>query len=624
MHDPHVRGQVLHFFANHELLALELMALALLKFTTAPEGFRQGLVRTMTEEQNHLKLYLKRMTELGVNFGDIPVNDFFWHALQTMQDPLDYVAGMSLTFEQANLDFSDHYRKLFRTLGDESTSTLLDVVYQEEIGHVKYGVTWFDRLRPKESTRFCEYRDLLKLPLTPGRARGTTVDRDARLKAGLDQDFIDQVTIYPDHRGRKPSVFYFNFDCEAELAAGPRYQPIDFHAALNRDLSLLPLCFASEGDTIITERKPSDQCLLELASWNFPLVNFSSNLRQVLAETKPIGEFVCWGDAPSIRAEVPIRFLPWLNNEGATLPSSLHSKHSIIAHRKALRLAHPKLMNYPNDWDGILATSLGEIETYAEHILQNYDLGIVMKSVFSTAGRGKERANGKNISKHARLWCEAQLDQFGHLVVEPWFDRVVDLSCQFLPRATKEPFYTSRFLTSKQGQYRAHVIRRPSDFLTSKQEKILANTMGHESRALEVAAGFVKMCLGQEFGYRGPFGIDAFIFRDRMGHNYLQPLCEINARLTMGAVSARLLRWVSRQVPSLFAILTRRDFERAGCSHFSEFRERCDLTYAREQDSAGRFTRGFLWLGEVDKAEVCLPVVAVGAEACLFLSNTLD
>ena len=37
------RGKMLHFLANHELLAAELMALALLKFPNAPKEYRLGL-----------------------------------------------------------------------------------------------------------------------------------------------------------------------------------------------------------------------------------------------------------------------------------------------------------------------------------------------------------------------------------------------------------------------------------------------------------------------------------------------------------------------------------------------------------------------------------------------------
>ena len=43
------RGQLLHFLANHELLATELMALVLLKFPDAPREFRQGVLVTLQE-----------------------------------------------------------------------------------------------------------------------------------------------------------------------------------------------------------------------------------------------------------------------------------------------------------------------------------------------------------------------------------------------------------------------------------------------------------------------------------------------------------------------------------------------------------------------------------------------
>ena len=74
---PHMRGRALHFFANHELLALELMALALLRFPEAPQKFRRTLVATMRDEQKHMRLYLSRMADLGVELGEIPMNSFF-------------------------------------------------------------------------------------------------------------------------------------------------------------------------------------------------------------------------------------------------------------------------------------------------------------------------------------------------------------------------------------------------------------------------------------------------------------------------------------------------------------------------------------------------------------------
>jgi hypothetical protein len=37
-----------------------------------------------------------------------------------------------------------------------------------------------------------------------------------------------------------------------------------------------------------------------------------------------------------------------------------------------------------------------------------------------------------------------------------------------------------------------------------------------------------------EAGYFGPFGIDAYTYRDELGDLHLQPLSEINARYSMG------------------------------------------------------------------------------------------
>src|SRR6266576_1772609 len=127
------RGRLLHFFANHELLATELMALVLLRFPEAPAAFRRGVLQTLKDEQDHTRLYLQRMQECGVEFGELPVSGYFWRAISGMESPIDYVAGVSLTFEEANLDFARHFARGLAAAGDAETSQLLEQIYHDEI-----------------------------------------------------------------------------------------------------------------------------------------------------------------------------------------------------------------------------------------------------------------------------------------------------------------------------------------------------------------------------------------------------------------------------------------------------------------------------------------------------------
>src|SRR5678815_4855795 len=58
LEQPRERGRLLHFFANHELLATELMALVLLRFPDAPAAFRKGVLQTLKDEQEHTRCLL--------------------------------------------------------------------------------------------------------------------------------------------------------------------------------------------------------------------------------------------------------------------------------------------------------------------------------------------------------------------------------------------------------------------------------------------------------------------------------------------------------------------------------------------------------------------------------------
>ena len=201
LNDPVKVGVLLHFFANHELLALELMALALLKFQNAPSAFRLGIAQTMLDEQKHLAAYIRKMKTVGIEFGDIPVNDFFWAQCASMTTPLEYVTRMSMTFEQANLDFASYFRDVLKLVGDHDTASLLQTVLDDEVGHVKHGLTWFRRWKTESVSDWRAFCEALGGELNPARAKGQFFHEEGRLKAGFCDDYIQSLKVYSQSKG---------------------------------------------------------------------------------------------------------------------------------------------------------------------------------------------------------------------------------------------------------------------------------------------------------------------------------------------------------------------------------------------------------------------------------------
>lgn len=198
--DKKRRGLALHFFANHELLAIEMLAAAIYKFPCLNDedvALKKSFYSTLLDEQKHLRLYLERMKDFGVRFGDYPLNDFFWRSIQGVENPHQFLSVLALTFESANLDFSRYYAEVFRELGDIETANIMDEVYRDEISHVAVGTHWLKKWRGDQD--LWEYY-LSGLPplLTPARAKGIVFEREAREKAGLDLDFIEKLNHYRD------------------------------------------------------------------------------------------------------------------------------------------------------------------------------------------------------------------------------------------------------------------------------------------------------------------------------------------------------------------------------------------------------------------------------------------
>lgn len=190
----------LNSFANHELLALEMMACSLLIYphhTAEMKRFKQGILKTLVDEQKHFKLYTDRMKEIGYEFGDFPLNDFFWRQMESLKTPEQYLSVIALTFESANLDFAHYYMNLFNSFDDKKTGSILKVVFDDELTHVAFG-THYMNLWKQDKSLWEYYVNCLPWPMTPARGKGIKFKTELRKTTNLDADFLDNLKNYQD------------------------------------------------------------------------------------------------------------------------------------------------------------------------------------------------------------------------------------------------------------------------------------------------------------------------------------------------------------------------------------------------------------------------------------------
>jgi uncharacterized ferritin-like protein (DUF455 family) len=185
---PGARAKLLHTFFHHELQAAELMCWALLRFASAEPAFRSGLVRICLDEIRHMNLYREQIERLGYRIGDFAVRDWFWERVPSCATQLAFVSLMGMGLEGANLEHAPHFGQRLLAVGDGESAAVQQQIAREELAHVRFAVFWFERWTAGQS--FDVWREALPSPLSPLLMRGRHFDRQARLRAGMREDFV--------------------------------------------------------------------------------------------------------------------------------------------------------------------------------------------------------------------------------------------------------------------------------------------------------------------------------------------------------------------------------------------------------------------------------------------------
>lgn len=605
------RGQLLHFLANHELLATELMALVLLKFPDAPDAFRQGVLATLKEEQTHTKMYLHRMQECGIEFGSFPLSGQFWRIVEPMQSPLDFVSRLSLTFEQANLDYSLHFAQVFERIDDRKTAAVLRKIYEDEIGHVQHGLHWFRQWKDPEQSDWEAYRQSLEFPMSPQRGRGPrgAFNREGRRQAGLSEAFIDAIEVFRQSRGRAPTVWWFDPSAEAELAGPISAKDETLLNQLSGDLELVMLAMAKQDDVVLVRRKPSREFSKQLLDLGFELPEFVTfDERHTLAERK-LHAFSPWAWTPRT-LQVADPFSDAMHERAPDWQagrSDLFRKSWSTARLGAWLEEEHEDWYTSSDCVGIPVQSLAEVETALAEIGRRGFEVALFKQDLSASGRGQRRlACCNSLEETDKAWLKAMISGGG--VVEPELTRVLDFSCLWhLPRDTQTPTYlgwTRQVITGGRRFAGTRLGNSLRDCDPELKEFLLADRC---RRVKQLVEWLERRLTGELLAcqFSGYFGVDALVCRDDNGQLRIKPIVELNPRMTMGHVALNLAKRIAPGVDAEFRLLSINEWE---------------LLRGKTGDApskighSGQWSSGIVRLSEVDQQTKLVPVVLIGEE----------
>jgi hypothetical protein len=281
---------------------------------------------------------------------------------------------------------------------------------------------------------------------------------------------------------RKPCAWVLNLDADLELGAGPGWSPkSSVRAAMAPHVARLAAMLLERGDTLVSDRTIRGEARGRRGRAFCPTNRAIAALRLAGAEPDP---------HPSHEVLRTVNSRAFCAAMGPTLPGA----------RFALAL-----------------------EEAIEAMRQEPPVGRGwrIKRAFGMAGRGQQRVFAGELSAPIRSSLAAAIASDGGVMLEP------DV-------AIERELGVHGYVTASREVHLGRVVAQRCDahgqWLSTEIAEDLPLAI-HDALVAEAERVAARLSAA---GYFGPFGIDAFTYRDGDGTLRLQPRSEINARYSMG------------------------------------------------------------------------------------------
>lgn len=190
------RAAFIHAVAHIEFNAIDLAWDAVYRFRGMPRDYYADWVSVANDEARHFTMLRQRLNELGHDYGDFDAHNGLWEmAEKTALDGLARMALVPRVLEARGLDVTPGMIVKLRSLGDDATADILELILREEVAHVAAGSRWYrwhcERAGIEPRARF---RELLREYASGVLHKPFNVE--ARLQAGFDAEELDALLQY--------------------------------------------------------------------------------------------------------------------------------------------------------------------------------------------------------------------------------------------------------------------------------------------------------------------------------------------------------------------------------------------------------------------------------------------
>ncbi len=188
-----VQGRIalIHAVCHIEFNAINLALDAIYRFQYMPKQYYSDWIKVASEESKHFLLLRDRLLTLQAQYGDLPAHNGLWEmAIKTQHSVVERMALVPRVLEARGLDVTPGMIDRLKAVNDLQTIEILELILQEEVGHVEIGTRWFrfscenENLNP-EST-FISLLDQYNVS-----TGNSTLHLQARKKAGFTSKEID-------------------------------------------------------------------------------------------------------------------------------------------------------------------------------------------------------------------------------------------------------------------------------------------------------------------------------------------------------------------------------------------------------------------------------------------------